>query len=413
MTGIPGRIYPDRIFWISDVFPRPFLPTDGVWSLKTALALRKKGVEVSVLSPSPWVPKCMGWAPKLARWTDVPGKVEMEGMPVFYPKCPHYPDRSVRAHVYNNIPFLETKAIYRWVEDTVADILKKFPVQVIHANYMFPSGYIGYRIKEKYGIPLVFHERGVRRLDTAIKNARMRRIYSTVVRESDLVIAPNEKMAETIRKNFFCPGNVTVVRDVGDIDIAEGMAEPRPDRYRDKKIILSVGTMIERKGHEVLVDAVGRIKETIPDVKCIIVGSGKRFGKIRARIRDLGLDDIVELRGEIPHSEVLKIMSWCDVFVLASWDEAFGTVNSEAMTFGKPIIGCAGEGISEVITDGVHGFLVEKRNVEQLALAVSKILTDPSLARQMGDRAGELAKKELNYSHITDQMIELYANILS
>jgi len=385
----------------------------GIWSIKTALALNKSGVEVIVLSPTPWIPKWMAFTPKLIGWADVPYRYDIHDLPVYYPKCPHYPSSLIRKYVYNFLPFLETEAIYKWIDSTVSDIMDNSPFQLIHANFMFPSGYIGYRIKKKYGVPLIFHERGIRRLETALKNGRLRGIYSKVVRDSDLVIAPSEKMAEILRRNFPCGGDITVVRDVGDIEISDEAAEPRPNRYQENKIILSVGALIERKGHEVLVKAVRRIKENIPEVKCLIIGSGDRFEKIKQLIHGLGLNDSVEMLGELPHIEVLKIMSWCDVFVLPSWDEAFGTVNAEAMTFGKPIIGCVGEGISEVIEDGVHGFLVEKQDVEALAQAISRILTEIPLARRMGAQSMELSKNVLNYNQISSQMIKLYANILS
>lgn len=385
----------------------------GIWSIKTALAIKKRGVEVVILSPTPWVPKALAFTSTLVGWADVPYRYEIEDLPIYYPKCLHYPNSFIRKYIYNNVPFLEAEVVYKWVENTVSVIMEKSPFQLIHANFMFPSGYIGYRIKKKYGVPLVFHERGIRRLETALKNGRLRGIYSKVVRNSNLVIAPSEKMAEILRRNFPCGGDITVVRDVGDIDISDETMEDRPIRYQENKIILSVGALIERKGHEVLIKAVKRIKEKIPEVKCLIIGSGNRFDKIKQLIHDLQLNDSVELLGELPHIEVLKIMSWCDVFVLPSWDEAFGTVNAEAMTFGKPIIGCAGEGISEVIEDGVHGFLVEKRDVESLTIAISRILTDMPLARRMGAQSMELSKNELNYNHISSQMIKHYANILS
>jgi teichuronic acid biosynthesis glycosyltransferase TuaC len=404
---------PNRVLWISDFFPRPFKQNAGIWSIKTALAIKKTGVEVVVLSPTPWIPKGLAFSPALVGWANVPYRCEIDDLPVFYPKCPHYPNSLIRKYIYKNFPFLETEAIYKWVDNTVSDIMDEFPFQLVHANFMFPCGYIGYRIKKKYGVPLVFHERGICRLNTALENGRLREIYSKVVRNSDLVIAPSEKMAEILRRKFPCGGDITVVRDVGDIDISEEASEARPIRYQGNKIIVSVGALTERKGHEVLVKAVSRIKEKIPEVKCLIIGSGNRFDKIRQLIHDLRLSDSVELLGEIPHVEVLKIMSWCDVFVLPSWDEAFGTVNAEAMTFGKPVIGCVGEGISEVIEDGVQGFLVEKRDVEALAQAVSRILTDMPLARRMGAQSMELSRNVLNYKQISYQMINLYAKILS
>jgi len=101
-------------------------------------------------------------------------------------------------------------------------------------------------------------------------------------------------------------------------------------------------------------------------------------------------------------------MSWCDVFVLPSWNEVFGTVYAEAMAFAKPIIGCEGEGISEVVSDGVQGLLVRKQDVGSLAEALKKVLTDENLASRLGKAGRILAEKELNYEFIAGQIIDLY-----
>ena len=78
------------------------------------------------------------------------------------------------------------------------------------------------------------------------------------------------------------------------------------------------------------------------------------------------------------------------------------------MLFGKPVIGCDGEGIGEVIEDGIHGFLVQKKNVESLAEAILKIFSDKSLTHAMGKRAKELADRELNYSAISKKLMQIY-----
>lgn len=402
----------NRILWIADVFPRPRQMTDGVWSLKTALAIQREGIEVIVLSPTPWIPKWLAFTSTLKGLSNVPHTHEIENLQVFYPKCPHYPKKAVRYYLYKYFPYFETSIIHEWCKETISFLVESHPFQVIHANFMFPSGYIGYKLKKKYGVPLVFHERSVRRLDTASKNKRLKKIYSRVLAESDLIITPSNKMADFIREGFHNSGNIQVVRDVGDIDIADDLIESKPNKYKTKKIVLSVGSLIERKGHQYLIKAIDKIKEVVPEIKCIIIGSEKRSKLIHDLISNLGLNDIVELYGELPHKEVLKTMSWCDVFVLPSWNEAFGTVNAEAMTFGKPIIGCMGEGISEVIDNGVQGLLVRKQDVDSLAEALFKILNDKSLALQMGKKSRELAEKELNYNFISSQIIDLYRGIL-
>jgi glycosyltransferase involved in cell wall biosynthesis len=401
-------IKPERVLWLSDYFPRPHDMTTGVWSMKTALAVQKQGVDVVVLSPTPWIPKPMALTSELKGWSRTPHEFQMGNLPVFYPKCPHYPHHLIRKYVYAPCPSLESKLIWRWCKKTVARLRISHPFQIIHANFMFPCGYIGEMIKQKWGIPLVFHERSTPRLHSAIQFKAARNLYRKVLEDADSVITLNRSMANLIQGISPRLKEINIIRAVGDSEACDSLSENKPVRYGGKKIILSVGALTERKGHEYLLKAISRLRTEIQDIKCIIIGSGILANHLKTLVEKLSLNDIVELYGKRSHDEVLRTMSWCDVFVLPSWDEAFGTVYSEAMTFGKPVIGCEGEGIGEVIRNGVHGFLVKKRDDLSLYAALNQILCDGNLAAEMGKEAKILSERELNYSAIASKIVDIY-----
>ena len=75
-----------RILWISDYFPRPHDMTSGIWSLETAIAIQKQGIEVVVLSPTPWIPRWLAFTQDLREWSNVPPEFKIKDIPVFYPK---------------------------------------------------------------------------------------------------------------------------------------------------------------------------------------------------------------------------------------------------------------------------------------------------------------------------------------
>ena len=174
-----------------------------------------------------------------------------------------------------------------------------------------------------------------------------------------------------------------------------------------------MGFLEARKGHEFLVKAIRRVADDLRDIKCIIIGSGARARALERLVSVLNLTSIVELRGRRSHCEVLRTMSWCDVFVLPSWNEPFGTVYSEAMAFGKPIIGCEGEGIGEVVDDGVQGLLVKPANVDSLVAALRTVLKDHDLASRMGEASKVLATRSLTYTFVANKIIGLYRQTTS
>ena len=401
-----------RVLWIADYFPRPQDLTIGIWALETAIAIQKQGIEIVVLSPTPWIPRCLAFTYSLREWSRVPLEFKTKGVSVFYPKCPHYPHRLITRYLYNFMPFFDSSLIWHWCKETISRLIDRYPFQVIHSNFIFPSGFIGLEIKNRYRIPLVVHEHSYQRLSMAKNHIFRRKVYTQVVKDADIVVTPNYKMANLIKEILPYGREINVIRAGIDIKTADSLVQQKPERYKGKKIILSVGALNPRKGHEYLIRATNDIKDEYPDIKCIVIGSGVRLRSLERLINELGLNNVVELYGQRPHEEVLRIMSWCDVFVLPSWDESFGTVYAEAMAFSKPIIACEGEGIGEVVQDGVQGLLVKRQNVESLADALKKILGNEKLRSSLGKGGRALVEKELNWNHIATQIIDLYKKII-
>lgn len=400
-----------RVLWISDYFPRPHEMTTGVWALETVKEIQRQGLDVVVLSPTPYIPLWLAVTPTLRAWSNVPDQWQIESLTVFYPKCPHYPHRLVTKYLYNHLPFLDSSLIWLWCKGVVERLIEHYSFQVVHSNFIFPSGYIGLKIKQKYRIPLVVHERSFIRSAAALNHQSRRHIYARVVKGANAVITLNNKMAHLLKD--LVPRDVHVITSAANIEIADRVIQQKPEKYKGKKIILSVGALIERKGHEYLIKAINYIKDEFPNIKCIIIGGGVRLRSLEKLINELSLNNIVELYGKRPHDEVLKTMSGCDVFVQPSWDEPFGTVYAEAMAFAKPIIACSGEGIGEVVQDGVQGLLVRKQNVESLAEALKKILSDECLASRLGRSAKVLVEEKLNYNFIAARIVDLYKQILT
>jgi teichuronic acid biosynthesis glycosyltransferase TuaC len=422
-----------RVLWISDYFPRPHDLTSGVWALESAVHIQNAGVEVVVLAPTPWIPPWLAVTNKLRPWCSVPPEADLKGIHVYYPKCLHYPDRRVVRWLYNPAPVFESHVVWRGCRETVRRIMDRREFQAVHANFIFPSGFIGMQIKKRYGVPLVIHERSRQRLEAARDHRARGRMYRAIIKKADAVITPNRVMSGLIREMTGGLPEVEVVRDAADATNREGVQSigPRvdvlrsagdtsvralyrgrkPDRYAGKKVILSVGSMIERKGQEILIRAMAMIRNEFPEARCLIIGDGEKRARLEQITRQLSLTNIVEIPGKRPHSEVLDAMSWCDVFVLPSWNEPFGTVYAEAMSFGKPVVACSGQGVGELIEDGVSGLLVPPRNPESLAKALRLLMGNPDRADEIGRAGRVLADGELNYTAIAGKLIQLYRGI--
>jgi glycosyltransferase involved in cell wall biosynthesis len=166
--------------------------------------------------------------------------------------------------------------------------------------------------------------------------------------------------------------------------------------------LLFVGRLAPEKGLEYLIQATERIVTSgIKDVALLIVGPNE-YGqntetrytrKLRELVEQLKLKGHVYFIGSVPLQVLKELYSICDIFVLPSTTEAFGLVVSEAMFYGKPVVGTSVSGIIMQIQDGSNGFLVEPRNSNQLADKIMLLLRDPQLARTLGERGKETVRR--------------------
>jgi glycosyltransferase involved in cell wall biosynthesis len=167
-------------------------------------------------------------------------------------------------------------------------------------------------------------------------------------------------------------------------------------------VLLFVGRLAPEKGLEYLIQATERIVTSgIKDVALLIVGPNE-YGqntetqymrKLRELVEQLKLNGHIYFIGGVPLQVLKELYFICDIFVLPSTTEAFGLVVSEAMFYGKPVVGTKVSGIMMQIQDGLNGLLVEPRNSDQLADKIMLLLRDPQLARALGERGKETVRK--------------------
>ncbi|MFD1745377.1 glycosyltransferase family 4 protein [Rhizobium helianthi] len=152
--------------------------------------------------------------------------------------------------------------------------------------------------------------------------------------------------------------------------------------------IVSVGSLIRRKGHDVLLHALDRLRDL--SWRATIAGSETldpaTATQIRALVKDLALQDRVAMTGEL--ADVRELMATADIFALASRYEGYGMVFAEALAHGLPIVACRAGAVPEVVAHDA-GILVEVDDVEAFADALRRLILDHDLRQQFGHAAAE------------------------
>ncbi len=186
------------------------------------------------------------------------------------------------------------------------------------------------------------------------------------------------------------------------VNFAQSQKAMRKRLENDENKILTVGRLVERKGHEVVLRALPMVLKRFPNVIYQIVGNGSMKKKLHQLTDKMKLSKNVEFFGDVNNIE--HFYQNCDVFVMPSRFiaekgdvEGFGLVFLEANYFGKPVIGGCSGGISDAVVDGVTGILVDPESPEEIGNAVIKLLENPELAGKLGEQGRKRVLTEFTW----------------
>lgn len=152
-------------------------------------------------------------------------------------------------------------------------------------------------------------------------------------------------------------------------------------------LIVTARRLFWSKGFDYLLAALARLKQQGVPFRAHIIGEGQLWTEIRFSITDLDLEPEVRMIGGLPPGDVLRRLTQADIYVLSSHYEGISNGALEAMAAGLPIVTTNAGGMSEAVRDGVDGLVVPIRDVDALANALKRLLSDASLRERLG-RAG-------------------------
>ena len=232
------------------------------------------------------------------------------------------------------------------------------------------------------------------------------------VESADAVTAISRSTARAVRE--IAPVPVAVVpygaalEDAGEAPSRPALSDP--DRLR----LLFVGRLVERKGVEVLVRALGEIRTRRP-AELTVIGAGEREESIRRTVLACGLADAVRLAGPVPADALVRAYGEHDVFVLpavvdAKGDtEGLGVVLLEALRFERPVVASDLGGIPDIVEAGRTGLLVPPGDPTALAEAIESLADRPAEARAMARAGRERARERFGWDRVLRETSAVYA----
>ncbi|HYY44118.1 MAG TPA: glycosyltransferase family 4 protein, partial [Actinomycetota bacterium] len=226
-------------------------------------------------------------------------------------------------------------------------------------------------------------------------------------RRAGAVIVITERLKELLKEDGIPAERIHVIPSGVKRSLFRGpFKDPAPELPRPR--VLFVGRLAPQKGLFDLMAAVPRIDER---THILLVGDGPDRRALEKDIRRRGLGERVHITGFVRHDCVPSYLAHADVLVLPSRYEELGCILVEAMQLGLPMVATRTGGIPEVIEDGRNGFLVPPQDPLKLAESVNSILSNPALARRLGEQAGASACL-YDWDQLGHRVLDIYRSVL-
>ncbi len=389
-----------RVLTLSSLFPGAAAPRHGTFVRERMRAFRDRtGAGVKVVSPVPWFPRGVP-SRKYAAFARAPRRETVDGFDVHRPRYAMIPKVGVP---------LQGILYELGVRGTVKRLLREWDFDLLDVHYAYPDGFAGALLAHRLRKPMVLTVRGtdVNHLPD-LKATRDQVRFA--LEKADRVVAVSAALAECAVAAGATSEKTVVLRNGVD-----------PERFRpvdrdacraalgvpaDAAVLVSVGFLVPRKGHDLTIRAVASLPEGARP-HLLIAGDGPEEERLRALIAELGVADRVRLLGPVEHGALSEVFSAADLSVLASSREGWPNVLLESMACGTPVVATAVHGSPEVVRDRTVGRLVEERTVEALAAAIRDAL------EQRFDREAVRAYAEsMGWEETTRGLHDLFREVL-
>lgn len=236
------------------------------------------------------------------------------------------------------------------------------------------------------------------------------RVYAGMYQRADVVTSNTNFTNDKVVANG-CPREKTAI-----IPECLPTAEyPMVDSsLRDACTLLTVGRLVEKKGHRYTLEAVAKLVPRFPELRYLVAGDGPLRQSLEAQAEELGISDRVSFLGACDYATVRELYAKATVFALPSVTaadgdrEGQGLVLQEAQARGLPVVSTWHNGIPDGVLDGETGYLVSEKDTEALADRLGALLSDSGLRSRMGRAGRVFVEKRYDSGSIAASLMELY-----
>ena len=295
--------------------------------------------------------------------------------------------------------------------------IKADAVREIHAGRCLPEGWVAWMLNRAMGINYTVYVHG-EDVQSAAQSRELTWMVNRVFSRAERVVANSQNSKRILVGDWNLDARLVSVLNPG-VDVRRFVPAQSNHRVREslgwgnRKVVLTVGRLQKRKGHDRMIEAIREIKSDFPNILYSIVGGGEELESLEQLVMANSLDDFVQFRGESDDGELVHCYQQCDIFVLPNREvdgdiEGFGMVLLEAQACGKAVIAGDSGATAETMRIPETGCIVDCETSGPLANALREFLLDEELCERMGAAGREWTENQFSCDSLADQAWRLF-----
>ncbi len=352
-----------RILTFTSLYPSAARPSHGIFVENRLRELLRGGeVEAKVVCPVPWTPLGTHLLSDYEAYHKTPAHEERHGIAVSYPRYLLLP--KIGMTIAPGAMFI---ALYRAVRKIIAS---GYDFDLIDAHYFYPDGVAAAMIGRLLNKPVVITARGTD-LNLIPQHTLPRKQILWAAKQASGLITVCQALKDTLTGMGVDETKVRVLRNGVDLARFRPMdrAAARAAYGLEGKTLLSVGHLIERKAHDLVIRALSELT----GYHLLIAGEGPEKDRLRKLAEELGVAGRVRLLGAVRPDNMAQLYNAGDALILASSREGWANVLLEAMACGTPVVASNVWGTPEVVAAPAAGILMRERTPQGVARGVREL----------------------------------------
>ena len=293
---------------------------------------------------------------------------------------------------------------------------------VVHCARAFPEGLDGYLAKRLGGADYICWVYGEELAYTRYSR-ELSRFMPLVYRNAGAILAISQNTARHLVEFGVPADRITIIRPGVDAErfspkAASAQAVRRRLTQGDEVVLMTIGRLQRRKGHDLVLQTLATLGPESPPVRYVVVGGGPEEPRLQQMARELGVAERVTFVGAVPAEELPGYYAAADIFVHPNRNdggdfEGFGIVLLEAAASGLPVIAGDTGGSPEAVENGSTGVLVSGVSVDQLKTVLLELIRSPFRRRTMGEAGRTMVLSEFSWDHAAASVAAIHERVAS